>query len=98
MRRAIEKRAGLVPWKNNALRHSFISYFYAATHDENRVAANAGNSPAMVHRHYRALTTKEDAERYFAIQPFLNKTTPRGNSIAEPLGALKEPLSYEGGR
>jgi hypothetical protein len=35
--------------------------------DENRTAAMAGNSPEMVHRHYRALVTKEAAIRYFAI-------------------------------
>jgi integrase len=48
-RRSIQALVGLVPWQNNCLRHSFISYLYAATHDENRTAAMAGNSPVMVH-------------------------------------------------
>jgi integrase len=68
-RRRIEREAGLTPWKNNALRHSFISYLYALTHDENKTAAMAGNSPAIVHKHYRALTSRETAEAYFAIYP-----------------------------
>lgn len=66
-RRRIEREAGLTPWPNNCLRHSFISYYYALTHDEKKTAAMAGNSPEMVHKHYRALTTRETAERYFAL-------------------------------
>jgi integrase len=69
IRRRVAAEAGLTPWKNNALRHSFISYFYALTSDENKTAALAGNSPAIVHKHYRALTNRETAERYFAITP-----------------------------
>jgi len=68
-RHRIEAEAGLVPWKNNALRHSFISYFFAATSDENKTAALAGNSPEMVHRHYLALVSREEAERYWKIGP-----------------------------
>jgi integrase len=69
IRQRIERAAGLVPWPVNALRHSFISYLFALTHDENKVAAMAGNSPEMVHRHYRALVSREEAARYFEIGP-----------------------------
>jgi integrase len=68
-RRRIQREAGLTPWRSNCLRHSFISYFYALTHDENKTAAQAGNSPEMIFKHYRALTTREEADRYFAVYP-----------------------------
>ncbi len=43
------RKAGIA-WRRNALRHSFISYRLAATNDENLVASEAGNSPAMVYQ------------------------------------------------
>ena len=58
-----------VKWKHNALRHSFISYRLAILGDENRVAMEAGNSPAMIYRNYRELVTKEQAALWFAIAP-----------------------------
>jgi integrase len=61
-------RAG-VGWKSNALRHSFISYRLAALQDVARVALEAGNSPAMVFRHYRELTTESEAIEWFSIVP-----------------------------
>ena len=65
------KRAALAPveWKQNALRHSFISYRVAETGDVPRVALESGNSPAMIFTHYRELVTPEDAMQWFAIAP-----------------------------
>jgi integrase len=56
-------------WKQNALRHSFISYRLAQSQDINRVALEAGNSPQMIFRHYRELATPEQARTWFAIIP-----------------------------
>lgn len=58
-----------VKWKQNALRHSFITYRLADVQDVNRVALEAGNSAQMIFRHYRELATPEEAARWFSIAP-----------------------------
>jgi integrase len=58
-----------IKWKQNALRHSFITYRLADIQDVNRVALEAGNSPQMIFRHYRELATPEQAHTWFAIAP-----------------------------
>jgi hypothetical protein len=62
------KAAG-VPWKHNALRHSFISYRLAEIQNAAQVALEAGNSPTLVFRHYRELVKPEAAKAWFAIAP-----------------------------
>jgi integrase len=62
-------RSAKLKWKQNALRHSFISYRLALVQDMNRVALEAGNSPAMIFRHYRELCTPEQARTWFSIAP-----------------------------
>lgn len=66
--RRIGERVG-VPWRHNALRHSFISYRLAVAHDPAKVAFEAGNSPAMIHKHYRALVTEAQGHEWFAVRP-----------------------------
>lgn len=56
-------------WKRNGLRHSFASYRYAITQNENLVAAEMGNSPTMIHAHYRQVAKPEQARAWFAIVP-----------------------------
>jgi integrase len=55
--------------RHNGLRHSFISAHFAAYSDENLTAAQAGNSPAMIHSHYKGLLTKKEGEAWFAVAP-----------------------------
>ena len=58
-----------VAWKDNGLRHSFISYRLADIQDVNKVALEAGNSPAMIFKHYRELVKPEAAKVWFAMAP-----------------------------
>jgi len=56
-------------WRQNALRHSFISYRVAETGDVARTALEAGNSPKMIFRHYREVVTEDAAKVWFSITP-----------------------------
>jgi integrase len=56
-------------WKNNALRHSFGSYRMAQNKNAHTTADDMGNSPGIVHRHYRQPVTPEQAEKYWNIRP-----------------------------
>lgn len=56
-------------WRQNALRHSFISYRVAETGDVARTSLEAGNSPKMIFRHYREIVTGETAMAWFSIRP-----------------------------
>ncbi|MEN9572428.1 MAG: hypothetical protein RL514_283 [Verrucomicrobiota bacterium] len=67
-RAACVKAAG-VAWQDNGLRHSFISYRLAAIQNAAQVALEAGNSPAVVFKHYRELVQPSDAQAWFAVRP-----------------------------
>jgi integrase len=69
--RAFEAMLGelKIPVRRNALRHGFVSAHYALYSDEGLTAKEAGNSPAMVHRHYKGLLTKKQGEAWFAVSP-----------------------------
>jgi integrase len=58
-----------VPSRRNGLRHGFISYHMALNHDENLTAAISGNSPQMIHDHYRKPFTKAEARKWFNVVP-----------------------------
>ena len=65
MNQAQAGRVDLRPWPDNALRHSAISYRLALTRDLPRVATEAGNSPAIVQRHYAELVKPERRQEIF---------------------------------
>ena len=56
-------------WKRNGLRHSFCSYRLAVTQDAAKTSLEAGNSPQMIFRHYRELTTEDEAKEWFGVMP-----------------------------
>ena len=55
--------------KTNGLRHSFCSFHFALHANENLTAQQAGNSPAMIHAHYKGLATKAEAKKWFNVLP-----------------------------
>ncbi len=68
-RRYLEAERGL-PWKDNALRHSFASYLLATTGDAGKVAEQLGHtSPGVVYKHYREVVEPETAAEWWALTP-----------------------------
>ena len=62
----IRKRCGL---GHDVLRHSFISYHVAAFGSKGRTALEAGNSEAIIDRHYLNLPTEAEGRAFFSIMP-----------------------------
>ena len=65
---ALTTAAG-VPWKRNALRHSFGSYRMEATKNAGQVSLEMGNSAAVVMAHYFEIVDASAAEAYWGIRP-----------------------------
>lgn len=63
-----------VEWKQNVLRHSALTYRTAQTKNQPQVALEAGNSVAMVRKHYDDVAGEEEAQAWFGILP--GKTSP----------------------
>jgi integrase len=66
--RKIGRGAGLA-LPENCTRHSFISYLVAKTKDIAATSLEAGNSPAIVRKHYLKLRTAAQAEEWFGVYP-----------------------------
>ncbi len=64
----LSKKTG-IPWKANALRHSFISYRVAQIQNVAQVALECGNSPTMIFRNYREIVRPSDAQAWFFVAP-----------------------------
>ena len=71
-----------VPWKSNALRHSFVSYRVADIKNVPQVALEAGNSAQMIDSNYRELVTEAESKKWFAIMPPRAKGKGRRLAIA----------------
>src|ERR1039458_5672796 len=57
-----------VRWGKNDLLHAFCTYHFALHGNENLTAAQAGNSPSVIHQAYKGLATKAEAEKWFAVK------------------------------
>ena len=79
----LRKNAEIDPWPSNALRHSFGSYHLAAYGDAIRTAGIMGHRGAsMLHNHYKALVTKGDAEKFWALRPKEKAKSKKQKAVA----------------
>jgi integrase len=77
---AIARRKALIAnWPHNALRHTCASAWCTIESDVARVAAWLGNSPVIIHQHYRALLTHEQASAWLEVRP---DTATEGKVVA----------------
>jgi len=69
--RKLRDLAKLKKWETNAMRHSFGSYHYSLHGNPLETSRLLGHkaSDQVLFDHYRALTTKTQAEAFFAIRP-----------------------------
>ena len=64
------QKAGLKRWPHNALRHTFASMHYALHGDQAALQMILGQRSAEVlHTNYRALKTRAEAEKFWALLP-----------------------------
>ncbi len=69
--------------RHNGLRHGFCTYHFALHANENLTAQQAGNSPAMIHQHYKGLATKAEAEKWFAVMPQDEKEGEQPDAVSK---------------
>ena len=83
-RRPVFKKFGLT---HDVLRHTFISMFVAKFRSMGEAALQAGNSEAIIRKHYLDLKSAEEAEAYFGILP---KRAADPAASADPDNAVDE--------
>jgi integrase len=66
---AIRKVLGFEKWPQDITRHTAASYWLANTQDAASLAESLGHSVDVLKRHYRAIVTKEEAQRFWSITP-----------------------------
>jgi len=63
------RESAKIPARKNGLRHGFCTYHFALHGNENLTAAQAGNSPTVIHQAYKGLTTQIEAKKWFNVLP-----------------------------
>lgn len=66
----VARTAGITPWPGNCMRHSFGSYDFALHGNAALTASRLGHrGDEVLFNHYRSLTSKSDAKRFFQLMP-----------------------------
>jgi integrase len=61
--------AQISDWPANGLRHSFGSYHYAMFRNADDTSHQMGNSVDIVHKHYKTLVPRSEAEEFWNLRP-----------------------------
>jgi hypothetical protein len=64
---ALREESEITKWPRNVMRHTAASHWLNRLQSAEAAALHLGNSPVMLHRHYKALVTKDESEEFFAI-------------------------------
>ena len=91
------KVAKLFGLSHDVMRHTFISFFVAKFRSMGEAALQAGNSEAIIRKHYLDLKTPAEAEEFFGIMPKRVNGLPAGNA-APASGANAPVLEFQGKR
>jgi len=76
--------ASQLEWPANGLRHSFGSYHYAMFRNADDTSHQMGNSVDIVHKFYKALVSRAEAEKFWNLRP---DAQPQVKPVAPPLRA-----------
>ena len=69
-RRAIQRAAGIVPWPQDGMRHSYASYWMTIHRDEDQCRDNMGHrTKEQLFTHYRQHTTEAEAQAFWTVRP-----------------------------
>lgn len=64
----------LIPWVQDYMRHTAISMYLAKHKHEGEAATWAGNSPNVIHRHYKGLVKESVAAEFWSLTPAVLET------------------------
>ena len=64
---ALRADARISDWPRNCMRHTAASHWLNRLQSAESTSLHLGNSPVMLHRHYKALVTREQSEEFFSL-------------------------------
>ena len=71
----LAKILGLSVWPRDSLRHTAASMMLELYQSADKTALELGNSPGILHRHYKSLVSSEDCRMFWDILPSIRNRT-----------------------
>ena len=90
--KALRKAAGITKWPHNGMRHSFGSYHLAKFGNAETTAKQMGNTEGVVHKHYKILVRRSEAEKFWALRP--KKPSAVATNVVELKSSLENPCDF----